>query len=777
MEHASAVAGGGSGGRVHTGWIRFAGLVCLFHGLGCGPTSLRPIEEEPTPPPPVTEVCDGLDNNGDGLVDESFEDSDGDGLADCIDPPPCDGLELDSGGTVPIDAACALDPYALRLEVHYPEASGGDVLFGPVEDTNGDSLFGSEDAHAFVFAEREHGDREFLNPQVNGVRIVGESIDRTLPGTPLGEGGAVLLPSVDGPLLSLFLGRDPDPDPQCLDCILSQLVKLDLGTGQTVWADPAGMRPAWGAGPLSPPTPSQLFRGDLDGDGDDELLNFGPTEGPLGSAECAIALGSGDGPSTGSLLWWDDLNLAGVFKRWARADLDGDGAVEVLLNGRGYLANDCYTPPEMPQGTGAGPGLSRWYFPSSLPPSYIPLGDFRPPTPLGPAQLDGDPGQESVWLTQIDVNGGPLAPISADYLGGLDDLVMTPGFSHISAFDGDGTWLWSSPFWGLVNQVSDRYSRYLASVSADTDGDGRSEVFVQGFDDFQNIGISDLTALVAYDDDGSVLWVREWPILRAHGTAVVMFDFRADGVPELVLWVEDELLILDSQTGDTLSTTRAEWNGQGGADSMASRQRIMVIDVDNDGSAEVVLPGVMDPVTGQMGIGVYGHLSDRFPPTTRVWPEENPPPGCYAEDLTRTPECAGWWLDGRPSAGNIPTGSAGELDLAGITLRVTDQCAQCGIGGVLAKVAVQVSNEGTAEWDGDVIVEVRANTTGELLADTVLEGPFPGGWAREAVEIELPANALAGLYRVEGIPIAAAGAVDLCHPIAPVPPAALNCEQ
>jgi hypothetical protein len=35
--------------------------------------------------PSRTEVCDGLDNNGDGRVDEGFPDTDGDRIADCVD--------------------------------------------------------------------------------------------------------------------------------------------------------------------------------------------------------------------------------------------------------------------------------------------------------------------------------------------------------------------------------------------------------------------------------------------------------------------------------------------------------------------------------------------------------------------------------------------------------------------------------------------------------------------------------------------------------------------
>jgi len=43
------------------------------------------------------EVCDGVDNDGDGRVDEGF-DSDSDGLADCFDAEQCDGLDNDGDG-------------------------------------------------------------------------------------------------------------------------------------------------------------------------------------------------------------------------------------------------------------------------------------------------------------------------------------------------------------------------------------------------------------------------------------------------------------------------------------------------------------------------------------------------------------------------------------------------------------------------------------------------------------------------------------------------------
>ena len=47
-----------------------------------------------------TEECDGLDNDGDSLIDEDFADGDGDGVADCVDAEICDGLDNDGDGEI-----------------------------------------------------------------------------------------------------------------------------------------------------------------------------------------------------------------------------------------------------------------------------------------------------------------------------------------------------------------------------------------------------------------------------------------------------------------------------------------------------------------------------------------------------------------------------------------------------------------------------------------------------------------------------------------------------
>jgi len=51
---------------------------------------------------PTTEVCDGVDNNCNGAIDEGFPNTDGDALADCIDPDDDDDLHDDEEDNCPL---------------------------------------------------------------------------------------------------------------------------------------------------------------------------------------------------------------------------------------------------------------------------------------------------------------------------------------------------------------------------------------------------------------------------------------------------------------------------------------------------------------------------------------------------------------------------------------------------------------------------------------------------------------------------------------------------
>lgn len=62
-----------------------------------GTTSDEPADSG-TPVP--EEVCNGEDDDADGLIDEDFADTDADGIADCVDTEVCDGQDNDGDGEV-----------------------------------------------------------------------------------------------------------------------------------------------------------------------------------------------------------------------------------------------------------------------------------------------------------------------------------------------------------------------------------------------------------------------------------------------------------------------------------------------------------------------------------------------------------------------------------------------------------------------------------------------------------------------------------------------------
>ena len=48
----------------------------------------------------MVEVCDGIDNDDNGVIDDGFSDVDGDGVAVCIDTESCDGVDNTGEGLI-----------------------------------------------------------------------------------------------------------------------------------------------------------------------------------------------------------------------------------------------------------------------------------------------------------------------------------------------------------------------------------------------------------------------------------------------------------------------------------------------------------------------------------------------------------------------------------------------------------------------------------------------------------------------------------------------------
>jgi hypothetical protein len=98
-------------------------------------------------PSPQKELCNGVDDNCDGTVDEGFEDADGDGTADCVD------VDSDGDGT----------PNALDCDPNDPEknAAAEEVCNGLDDDCDGlvdeEDAVGCQDFYLDLDADK-HGD-------------------------------------------------------------------------------------------------------------------------------------------------------------------------------------------------------------------------------------------------------------------------------------------------------------------------------------------------------------------------------------------------------------------------------------------------------------------------------------------------------------------------------------------------------------------------------------------------------------------------------------------
>ena len=93
----------------------------------------------------MVEVCDGLDNDGNGITDDGFGDVDGDGIADCVDAESCDGVDntgeglIDEGfddvdgDTTPdcLDSACELTVTELSETLNFDCRSPAGLLSQP----------------------------------------------------------------------------------------------------------------------------------------------------------------------------------------------------------------------------------------------------------------------------------------------------------------------------------------------------------------------------------------------------------------------------------------------------------------------------------------------------------------------------------------------------------------------------------------------------------------------------------------------------------------------
>ncbi|HYO51571.1 FG-GAP-like repeat-containing protein [Archangium sp.] len=312
-----------------------------------------------------------------------------------------------------------------------------------------------------------------------------------------------------------------------------------------------------------------IAAGDLDGDGRVELCT-------LSESSLDILCFRGDGsllfriPEPARVERGGELSLA---------DLDGDGHVEILDGHRVYGHTGVL------KWSGAIPGTTAFGADLDL--------DGRQEVLNGPAvyRFDG-----SLQCTTVDAGNAwaAVGNFDADPQG---EIVVTHG-GQVSLFDTDCTHRWTATLEGA--------SFYVPNI-ADFDGDGLPEIGVGGAESY-----------AVFETDGSLKWKVGLDSLGLVWSTT--FDFEGDGQVEVVLNDEDALYIRDGATG------ALRFQSPLGA---SSRQKTpLVVDVDADGSAEIVVATALRPVIINVtsedisppgGIRVFRNRNEGWMDTRRIW--------------------------------------------------------------------------------------------------------------------------------------------------------------
>ncbi|MCZ7681681.1 MAG: hypothetical protein M5U28_23950 [Sandaracinaceae bacterium] len=306
------------------------------------------------------------------------------------------------------------------------------------------------------------------------------------------------------------------------------------------------------------------------------------------------------------------------------ADLDGDGAPEVIignvvLNGMtGAVVWDGL----VTVGAGAGVGNNAFLGPSSTV-ADLDL-DGHPEVIAGNTVYDGRTGAE-IWTYTYTSNNSPCGGnIPCDGFNGVGNFdddpegeVVIVRRGEVFVLNHDGTLLHQAlvPRDDVTPYAGDGPCANNESgppTIADFDGDGRVEIGTAG---------ADFYVVVDFDCTGdplpsecarqNVLWLAPNHDCSSRATGSSVFDFEGDGAAEVVYADEQDFWIFDGRTGAVLYRD----------ESHTSNTRLempIVVDVDNDGKSEVLVP-VAGNSAAVGGLFVWEDADNNWVRTRRVW--------------------------------------------------------------------------------------------------------------------------------------------------------------
>lgn len=309
--------------------------------------------------------------------------------------------------------------------------------------------------------------------------------------------------------------------------------------------------------------------GDIDNDGIAEIITFGVVSGKIH----LLAF-----EHDGTLKWTSQSPLSGTYYTLyvSIADLNGDGQPE-LIAGKTVFNND---------------GTLKWVGSGTYHPSVVADLDLdgRPEVIAGNSAFDSE--GHLLWQN-LQVSAGHRFPAVGNFDEDPYPEIVVVSSGRVFLLEHNGVMKW-----GPITLPGGGNGG--PPTIADYDSDGEPE-----------IGVAGASKYVVFETDGSIKWEQSVRDRSSNITGSSVFDFEGDGSAEVVYADEVYLHIFRGTDGQILYKVNT------GSGTLIEYP--LIVDVDNDNNAEIVLGTNNYYVGPKTGIMVFGDANDTWVNTRKIW--------------------------------------------------------------------------------------------------------------------------------------------------------------
>lgn len=327
---------------------------------------------------------------------------------------------------------------------------------------------------------------------------------------------------------------------------------------------------------------------DIDGDGSVEIF----CGDRIFAGENGNLLGTLPNGGRGQRSFASSVNVHGCLP--AIGDIDGDGKMEIVCGNTTY---------KVTINSRSNPALNSVSILASVPQwdGYTSIAD-----------IDGDGILDVVVIADDNNRGAKASSIMYAWQGSTGTMIGTPQNVEKG----------KNPSNGVIQKWGTGGSR---AFIGDINNDGQPEICFTSY-----------CAMNAYTYNKTTknfvkLWNQKYTSDTSAATTMSMFDFNLDGEVELVYRDETHLRILDKNGNDIPNATFECFSG-------THTEYPVVVDLDGDGHAEIIVSGAPDKSVGvntNVRMMVYGSKTKgTWAPARRVWNQHGYNPLSINEDLS-----------------------------------------------------------------------------------------------------------------------------------------------